>query len=68
MPLVPLAPYKVPRRSAAAQTAQLFNIPAPVGGLNYRDPISAMQPTDAVCQRLWHVFACGVAWRRVLDV
>ena len=48
MPLVPLAPYKVPRRSAAAQTAQLFNIPAPVGGLNYRDPISAMQPTDAL--------------------
>lgn len=48
MPLVPLAQYKSPRRAAAAQTAQVFNIPAPVAGLNYRDPISAMQPTDAL--------------------
>lgn len=48
MPLVPLAPYKTPRRAAAAQTAQVFNIPAAIGGLNYRDPISAMAPTDAL--------------------
>lgn len=48
MPLVPLAPYKTPRRAAAAQTAQVFNIPSPVGGLNYRDPISEMAPTDAL--------------------
>jgi hypothetical protein len=48
MPLVPLAPFKAPRRSAAAQTLQVFNIPAPVGGLNYRDPISDMRPTDAL--------------------
>jgi hypothetical protein len=48
MPLVPLAQYKSPRRAAAAQTAQVFTIPAPIGGLNYRDPISAMSPTDAL--------------------
>lgn len=48
MPLVPLAPYKTPRRAAAAQTTQVFTIPATVGGLNYRDPISAMAPTDAL--------------------
>lgn len=48
MPLVPLAPFKVPVRAAAARTAQVFNIPPPVGGLNYRDPISAMSPQDAL--------------------
>lgn len=48
MPLQPLAPYKTPRRAAATQTAQLFNVPAPIGGLNLRDPISAMSPIDAV--------------------
>lgn len=48
MPLQPLAPYKTPRRAASTQTAQLVNIPAPVGGLNLRDPISAMSPIDAV--------------------
>lgn len=48
MPLIPLAPFKTPRRAAAAQVAQLFNIPAPVGGLNLRDPIAAMSPTDAL--------------------
>ena len=48
MPLQPLAPFKVPRRASAAQTAQLAVIPAPTGGLNYRDPISAMSPLDAL--------------------
>ena len=48
MPLVPLAPFKTPRRVAAARVAQVFNMPAPVGGLNYRDPISAMDPRDAL--------------------
>lgn len=48
MPLKPLAPFKTPMRAAAAQVAQLHNIPAPVGGLNLRDPIAAMQPTDAL--------------------
>jgi hypothetical protein len=48
MPLVPLAPFKAPRRAAAAQTAQVQVIPAPTGGLNYRDPISAMSPMDAL--------------------
>ncbi len=48
MPLVPLKPFKVPRRAAAAQVAQSFIVPSPTGGLNYRDPIVAMAPTDAV--------------------
>lgn len=48
MPLVPLKPFKVPRRAAASQVAQSAIIPAPVGGLNYRDPISAMDPRDAL--------------------
>lgn len=48
MPLQPLAAFQTPRRAAATQTAQLMQIPAPVGGLNLRDPISAMAPTDAV--------------------
>jgi len=48
MPLVPLKPFKTPRRAAAAQVAQSFIVPAPTGGLNYRDPIVAMAPNDAV--------------------
>jgi hypothetical protein len=48
MPLVPLAPYKTPRRAAAARTNQTANIVAPVGGLNLRDPIGAMAPTDCL--------------------
>lgn len=48
MPLQPLPPFKVPRRASAAQTAQFAVIPAPTGGLNYRDPIMAMSPLDAL--------------------
>lgn len=47
MPLVPLKPFKAPRRAAAAQVAQAQIIPAPVGGLNTRDQISAMDVRDA---------------------
>lgn len=48
MPLQKLAPYKTPRRAAATRTSQMTNVPAPVGGLNLRDPISMMAPTDAL--------------------
>lgn len=48
MPLVPMKPWKTPSRAAAAQTAQIGVIPAPTGGLNYRDPIAAMSPADAL--------------------
>ena len=48
MPLVPLAQYMVPRRAGAAQTSVTAMVPAPVAGVNYRDPIVAMGPTDAV--------------------
>ena len=48
MPLAPLQSPRVPRRSYATQTAQISVIPAPTGGLNFRDPISAMSPLDAL--------------------
>jgi hypothetical protein len=48
MPLRNLAPFKTPMRAAAGRVSKLANIPAPVGGLNLRDPISEMSPTDAV--------------------
>jgi hypothetical protein len=48
MPLTPLAPYKSPRRAAAARVSELFNMPAPVGGLNLRDSLALMSPQDAV--------------------
>ena len=48
MPLQRVAPFAAPRRSAATQTVKMRNVPAPVGGLNFRDPISEMQPIDAV--------------------
>jgi hypothetical protein len=64
MPLVPLAPYKTPRRAAAAQVAQLYNIPAPVGGLNFRDPIAAMPPTDALILDNFIPRQLGVELRR----
>jgi len=48
MPLVPLKPFATPRRAAAGQVSQLFNNPPPTGGLNLRDPISEMAPTDAI--------------------
>lgn len=41
-----LAPRK--NRASRATKAQYTSIPAPIGGLNARDPISAMAPTDAV--------------------
>lgn len=35
------------------QTAQSFSSPAPIGGLNARDPLAAMAPTDAVILENW---------------
>lgn len=64
MPLVPLAPFKTPRKAAASQVAQLFNIPAPTGGLNFRDPIAAMPPTDAVILDNFIPRQLGVELRR----
>jgi hypothetical protein len=64
MPLVALAPYKTPRKAAAAQTAQMQVIPAPVGGLNYRDSIAAMSPTDALALTNFIPKQQGVELRR----
>ena len=36
------------RRKPGQQTAQVVTIPAPIGGWNARDAISAMEPTDAI--------------------
>lgn len=51
MPLIPVKPFKTPRVAAAAQVSQLIVAPAPVGGLNYRDPISAMSDRDALVMK-----------------
>lgn len=48
MPLIPVKQFKTPRVAAAAQVSDLAVAPAPVGGLNYRDPISNMALTDAL--------------------
>lgn len=64
MPLVPLRPFKVPRRAASSQVAQAFSIPAPVGGLNLRDPISQMDPRDAVVLKNMIPQQQGVALRK----
>lgn len=36
-----------------AQIARTASIPAPIGGLNARDPLAAMPPTDAVILENW---------------
>lgn len=48
MPLIQPRPFKVPKKSAAAQVSQLRVSPAPVGGLNFRDSIAEMPPQDAL--------------------
>ncbi len=49
---------------ARRQTARGFSIPAPVGGLNARDPLTAMKPTDAVMLENMFPEANYVALRR----
>jgi hypothetical protein len=48
MPLKKIGSTRAPWLSAATQVARLANTPAPVGGLNLRDPISMMAPQDAL--------------------
>lgn len=45
-------------------TARVASIPAPVGGLNTRDPVDAMAPTDALRMVNWYVAPDGVRLRR----
>lgn len=45
-------------------TAQTVVIPAPIGGLNTRDPLDAMKPTDAISMVNWYVAPDGVRIRR----
>lgn len=42
-----------PRKAPKPQASQPATVPAPVGGWNARDPISAMPPTDAVSMDNW---------------
>lgn len=48
MPLAAIPRLRTPQRAAQSRANASFNIAAPVGGLNFRDPVSAMPPTDAV--------------------
>ena len=48
MPFTRIAPFKTPRKVAVSQVVKMQNNPPPTGGLNLRDPISNMAPTDAV--------------------
>jgi hypothetical protein len=64
MPLQALAPFNVPRKASSSQTARNFSIPAPVGGLNTRDPFTGMQPNDAVVLRNFIPRQQGVELRK----
>ena len=48
MPLIPLKPYKTPRRVAQAANHQAAALLAPSNGLNFRDPFLTLGPKDAV--------------------
>ena len=48
MPLAPIARSRAPRRSAQTVVNNSLTLPASVGGLNFRDSIAAVPPTDAV--------------------
>lgn len=50
MPLIPISKRarRQPMRTAFGQTSQLVPIPAPIGGLNFKDTIIAMPVVDAV--------------------
>jgi hypothetical protein len=48
MPFAPLDIRRIPKRTFTTQAHQAFNLPAPVGGLNYLDPITQQSPRDAI--------------------
>lgn len=48
MPLIPLAPYKTPRKAAQARNHQVAALMAPTNGLNLRDPFLLLKPEDAL--------------------
>lgn len=49
--------------STAGQTARTVSLPSPVGGLNTRDPLANMSPTDAVVLNNWYPDAAEVRTR-----
>ena len=48
MPLVPLAPYKTPRKVAQSRNNEVSAFLAPTNGLNLRDPYLTLAPEDAL--------------------
>lgn len=46
------------------QTARTASFPAPIGGLNARDPLAAMAPTDAVILENWWPMPSNVQVRK----
>ncbi len=55
---------RAPRRTGYAVPSRLFSLPAPVGGLNFRDPIAALKPTDALILDNWFPDVGSVSLRR----
>lgn len=48
MPLVPLAPYRTPKKAAQSRINQVAMLMAPTNGLNLRDPYLMLKPEDAL--------------------
>lgn len=48
MPFAPLDIRRIPKKTFTTQAHQAYNLPAPVGGLNYLDPITQQSPKDAI--------------------
>lgn len=54
----------VNRKPRAPQLQRTVSRPAPLGGLNVRDPLNAMPPTDSVVMRNWIPYAYGPKVRK----
>ncbi len=50
-----------------AQAASIYSIPAPTGGLNRRDVLSAMAPNDAITLNNWVPDVNSISIRRGYD-
>ena len=55
------APWRPTPRRAVIKTA---SVPSPIGGLNARDSVAAMPPTDAIVLRNWFPLPYAVSMRK----
>ena len=55
------APWRPTPRRAVIKTA---SVPSPIGGLNARDSVAAMPPTDAIVLRNWFPFPYALSMRK----